>query len=59
MPPFSIAIKSAMTNRFTRTGVSRLRFPDSSAMAMPPCQAPLANLGQDQLSSLDLRSSRR
>ena len=47
MPPFSIAIKSAMTNKFTRTGVSQPRFPDSSALTMPPFPAPLANLGED------------
>ena len=47
MPPFSIAIKNAMTNKFTRTGVSQPRFPDSSAVTMPPFPVPLANLDQD------------
>lgn len=46
MPPLSNAIKSAMTNKFTRTGVNRLRLPVSSAMVMPPCQVPFANLGK-------------
>ena len=36
-----------MTNKFTRTGVSQPRFPDSSAMTMPPFSVPLANLGED------------
>ena len=47
MPPFSIAIKSAMTNKFTRTGVNQRRFPVSSAVTMPPFPALLANLGED------------
>ena len=44
MPPFSTAIKSAMTSKFKRTDVSQPRFPDSCAMAMLPFPASLTNL---------------
>ena len=58
MPPFSTAIKSAMTNRFTRTGVNQRRFPVSYAMTCLLFRRRSPNSARTQLPPLGRSSPR-